>query len=58
MEEFDEAEKIIIGKCAFKAYSATNFVCTVLAIINLDLVTRIRQYPRKKNGKKKDIVWD
>ena len=27
-------------------------------IVNLDLVTRIRQYPRKKNGKKKDIVWD
>ena len=27
-------------------------------IVNLDYVTRIRQYPRKKNGKKKDIVWD
>ena len=27
-----------------------------LEIINLDFVTRIRQYPRKKNGKKKDIV--
>ena len=27
-------------------------------IVNLDVVTRIRQYPRKKNGKKKDIVWD
>ena len=27
-------------------------------IVNLDFVTRIRQYPRKKNGKKKDIVWD
>jgi len=25
-------------------------------IVNLDFVTRIRQYPRKKNGKKKDIV--
>ena len=32
MEDCDEAEKIMIGKCAFKAYSATNFVCTVLAI--------------------------
>ena len=29
-----------------------------LEVINLDLVTRIRQYPRKKNGKKKDIVLD
>lgn len=29
-----------------------------LKIINLDFVTRIRQYPRKKNGKKKDIVLD
>ena len=27
-------------------------------IVNLDFVTRIRQYPRKKNGNKKDIVWD
>lgn len=27
-------------------------------IVNLDFVNRIRQYPRKKNGKKKDIVWD
>ena len=29
-----------------------------LEIINLDFVTRIRQYPRKKNGKKKEIVLD
>ena len=29
-----------------------------LEIINLDFVTRIRQYPRKKNGKKKDIGLD
>lgn len=27
-------------------------------IVNLDFVTRIREYPRKKNGKKKDIVLD
>ena len=27
-------------------------------IINLDFVTRIRQYPRKKNGKKKGVVLD
>ena len=29
-----------------------------LEIVNLDFVTRIREYPRKKNGKKKDIVLD
>ena len=29
-----------------------------LEIINLDFVTRIRQYPRKKNGKKRDIVLE
>lgn len=27
-------------------------------IINLDFVTRIREYPRKKNGKKKDFILD
>lgn len=27
-------------------------------IINLEFVTHIRQYPRKKNGKKKEIVLD
>ena len=29
-----------------------------LEIINLDFVTRIRQYPRKKNRRKKDIALD
>lgn len=33
MDCCDEAEKIMIGKCAFKAYSATNTVCSVLAIV-------------------------
>ena len=32
-DDCDEAEKIIIGKCAYKAYSATNLVCTVLSIV-------------------------
>ena len=27
-------------------------------IVNLDFVTRIREYPRKKNGKKKSVVLD
>lgn len=33
MADCDEAEKIIIGKCAFKAYSATNIVCAVCAVV-------------------------
>ena len=33
MDSCDEAEKVMIGKCAFKAYSTTNKVCTVLAIV-------------------------
>lgn len=27
-------------------------------VVNLDFVTRIREYPRKKNGKKKGVVLD
>lgn len=33
LDDCDEAEKMIIGRCAFKAYLATNMVCTVLAIV-------------------------
>lgn len=33
MDSCDEAEKIIVGKCAFKAYTTTNTICTVLAIV-------------------------
>lgn len=33
MDSCDEAEKIIIGKCAFKAYAATNAICSVLSIV-------------------------
>ncbi len=33
MDSCDEAEKLMIGKCAFKAYGATNAVCPVLAIL-------------------------
>ena len=33
MEDCDEAEKILVGKCAYRAYCATNTVCTVLAIV-------------------------
>ena len=33
MDSCDEAEKIMIGKCAYKAYSTTNTVCSILAIV-------------------------
>ena len=33
MESCDEAEKFMIGKCAFKAYAATNTVCSILSIV-------------------------
>ena len=33
MDSCDEAEKVLVGKCAFKAYSATNGVCAALAVV-------------------------
>ncbi len=33
IDSCDEAEKIMIGKCAYKAYKATNTVCSILAIL-------------------------
>ena len=29
-----------------------------IEVLNLDFVIRIREYPRKKNGKKKSVVLD
>lgn len=33
LETCDEAEKIIVGKCAFKAFNITNSMCSVLAVV-------------------------
>lgn len=33
MDSCDEAEKITIGKCAYKAYTASNTVCSILAVV-------------------------
>ena len=33
MDSCDEAEKIIIGQCAYKAYTAVNTTCTALALL-------------------------
>lgn len=30
----------------------------MMDVVNLEFVTRIREYPRKKNGKKKSLVLD
>lgn len=32
MDSCDEAEKLMIGKCTYKAYAAANTACAVLAI--------------------------
>lgn len=33
MDSCDEAERMLVGKCAYKAYSATNTVCVALAVV-------------------------
>lgn len=33
MDSCDEAEKIMVGKCAYKAFSATNSVCIILSVL-------------------------
>lgn len=33
IDSCDEAERLMIGKCAFKAFAATNTVCSVLSIM-------------------------
>ena len=67
------AKKFIDKECIVYTFSSTQLECTVKEVsegallverngeieaINLDFVMRIREYPRKKNGKKKSIVLD
>lgn len=33
IDSCDEAEKIMVGKCAYKAFSATNSVCLILSVV-------------------------
>ncbi len=33
MDDCDEAEKIIVGKCSYKAYTATNLACMILSAV-------------------------
>ncbi|WP_423827239.1 DUF3169 family protein [Sharpea porci] len=47
LEESDEAEKIIIGKCAYKASLSTNLTCVTLLFISalLYLLTSVALLP-------------
>ena len=33
LDSCDEAERIMIGKCSYKAYAATNTVCIILSVV-------------------------
>ena len=33
VESCDEAEKLLMGRCAFRAFRVTNGVCTALALV-------------------------
>lgn len=73
-EMVELAKKFIDKECVIYAFdSGHQFVGVVkevndgailletngaLEVINLDFVIRIREYPRKKNGKKKSVVLD
>lgn len=72
--QMNELAKRFIGKeCLIYTYDQHQFVGTVREVgasamlidnagseeaINLDYISRIREYPRKKNGKKKSVVLD
>lgn len=47
MDESDEAEKILIGKCAYKAFLSTNLTCIILLIAStiLCLLTSVGLLP-------------
>lgn len=41
LETCDEAEKIIVGKCAFKAFNITNSMCSVLGSYSCNQCTYV-----------------
>lgn len=66
------AEKFIGKECIIYTYGSSGYTGVVREVtdgavliekdgnaegINLDFVVRIREYPRKKNGKKKSVVF-
>ena len=67
------AKKFIYKECIIYSFSGNQINGTIKEVsdgalmiengesteaINLDFVVRIREYPRKKNGKKKSVVLD
>ena len=73
-KQMEELVKRFIDKeCFIYTFDGNAIECTVKSvdngavfvthtgteeIINLDFVIRVREYPRKKNGKKKSVVLD
>ena len=67
------AKNFIDKECIIYTFNNSLIQCTIKEIsknallletgntveaVNLDFVVRIREYPRKKNGKKKSVVLD
>lgn len=67
------AKKFIDKECIVYSFNGSQIVGTVkevsesalmlenngvLEAVNLDFIVRIREYPKKKNGKKKSVVLD
>ncbi len=67
------AKRFIDKECLIYTFNGSQITCTVkevsegallaetngtVEVINLDLVMRIREYPKNKKGKKKSVVLD
>ena len=67
------AKKFIDKECIVYSFNGSQIIGTVkevsgsalmlenngvLEAVNLDFIVRIREYPKKKNGKKKSVVLD
>ena len=67
------AKRFIDKECIIYTFNGNQINCTLKEVsdgallvesggtseaINIDFVMRIREYPRKKNGKKKSVVID
>ncbi len=72
-EMLEFAKRFIDKECVIYTFNSQQLVGTVKEVedgamlienggsveaVNLDFVVRIREYPRKKNGKKKSVVLD
>ena len=70
---YELAQKFIGKECLIYTFNSSQLTGTIkevnegailiengdnLEAVNFDFIVRIREYPRKKNGKKKSIVVD